>query len=132
MAEEKRKIIERREVTVSLPVIKAPGWLQGFLDFIREQGVVGVGVGLILGLGAKTLIDSFVANFVNPILGIILGGSTLAAKHLCIQSTPAGVCTSKIGYGQFLNDLISFIIIAVIVYFVVKALKLEKLYKKKD
>jgi len=128
--EEKKKVVQRKEVVVSLPVVHAPKWLQGFIDFVREQGVVGVAVGLIIGLGAKTLVDSFVASFVNPIVGVILGSNNLSAKYICIQSAN-GVCTSKVTWGRFLNDFISFLLIAFIVYFVVKILKLDKLDKKK-
>lgn len=129
---EKRKVVEKKEVTMTLPVIHAPHWLQGFIDFIREQGVVGVAVGLIIGLGAKSLVDSFVASFVNPIVGFLIGGSNLSAKYICIQYDDAGKCVSQIGWGAFLNQLISFVIIAFIVYFVVKILKLDKLDKKKS
>lgn len=128
---EKRKIVQRKEVTFSLPVVKAPGWLQGFIDFIREQGVVGVAVGLIIGLGAKSLVDSFVASFINPIVGAITGNSSLATRYLCLRSVE-GKCTIPLAYGRFLNDLISFVIIVFIVYFVVKILKLDKLDKKKE
>ncbi len=128
--EQHHKVIRRKEVTMTIPVIKAPGWLQGFVDFVREQGVVGVGVGLIIGLGAKSLIDSFVAAFVNPIVGLILGGGNLTARYICLNTTD-GICTSKILFGRFINDLISFIIIAFIVYFAVKVLKLDKLDKPK-
>ena len=127
---EKRKIITRREVTVSLPVVKAPSWIQGFVNFIREQGVVGIAVGLILGLASKSLVDSFVVNFVNPIVGVILGGNNLNSKFICVQYK-GSICTSKIGYGRFISDLISFLIIALIVYLVVKKLKLDRLDKKK-
>ena len=58
----KRVVRQDGEVVVTLPVVKAPKFLQGFVDFIREQGVVGLAVGLILGFAAKTLIDSMVAN----------------------------------------------------------------------
>lgn len=128
---ERRKIITRREVTVSLPVVKAPGWLQGFVDFVREQGVVGIAIGLIFGLAAKDLVDSFVTNFVNPIVGVILGGTNLNNKFICLQYEGTQ-CTSKIGYGRFLSDLISFLIVAFIVYLVVKKLKLDRLDKKKE
>lgn len=124
--------LEQRESRSNLPAVKAPSWIQGFVDFIRGQGVVGVAIGLIIGLGAKTLVDSFVASFINPIVGVILGGSKLSSKFVCIQSTANGFCTSKIGWGQFVNDLISFIIIAFIVYFVAHILKLDKLDKKKE
>lgn len=129
MAEEKRKVIEHREVTVVLPVVKAPAWLQGFVDFVREQGVVGLSVGLILGIAAKSVVDSLVANIFNPIIGMFTGGGALGDKYLCLKDG-AGVCSSKLGYGKLFSDLISFMIVAMIVYFVVKKLKLDKIDKK--
>lgn len=129
---EKRKIVGQKDVVLTVPTVNAPKWLQGFVDFVREQGVVGVAVGLIIGLASKTLVDSFVNSFVNPIIGVILGGSNLDSKFFCIQSDAAGLCTSKITYGNFISQLISFFIIAFIVYFVVKGLKLDKLDKKKE
>lgn len=131
MPEERKKIVQRREVIVSLPVIHAPGWLQGFINFIREQGVVGLAVGLTLGLAAKSLVDSFVNNLINPLVGVLYGGGQLSEKSWCLKSM-AGKCTNPVSYGAFLNALINFVIIAAVVYFVVKTLKLDKLDKPKQ
>jgi large conductance mechanosensitive channel protein len=127
---EKRKLVTRREVTVSLPVVVVPKPLQGFVDFVREQGVVGLAVGLVLGVAAKSVVDSLVANIFNPIIGLIGGGGDLAGRYVCIRSV-YGECTNKIGYGAVISSLTSFLIVAAIVYFVVRALKLDKLDKKK-
>ncbi len=123
---------ETRQVVMNVPVLKAPGWIQGFLNFVREQGVVNLAVGLTLGLAAKSLVDAFVNSVINPIVGILYGGGgQLGEKFWCLKEVN-GVCTNKLGYGGFLNQLINFIIIAAVVYFVVKGLKLDKLDKKKD
>lgn len=131
MAQEKttkKRIIKHEEgIVVTLPPIKAPHWLQGFVDFIREQGVVGLAVGLVLGIASKGVVDSLVANIFNPLIGVITGGGSLTAKAVCLNDS----CSSKLGYGQVLSDLISFIIVAALVYFAVKGLKLDKLDKKK-
>lgn len=128
---EKRKIVEKKEVTLSVPVVKAPNWLQGFVDFIREQGVVGLAVAFVLGVAAKGVVDAVVNNLVNPIAGIFYGGGgQLAEKYWCLKHV-AGVCTNKVGYGAVINQLINFMIIAGVVYFVIKGLKLDKLDKKK-
>ena len=128
--EEKR--IVHKEVVLVLPVIKAPGWLQGFVDFVREQGVVGLAVGLILGVAAKSVIDSLVNNIFNPLIGLLTGGVTLNHKTLCILHQSGGACKTNLGYGQFLSDFISFVIVAALVYFVVKSLKLDKIDIKKS
>jgi large conductance mechanosensitive channel len=127
---ERQKIITRREVTVSLPVVKVPRPFQGFVDFVREQGVIGLAVGLVLGVAAKSVVDSIVNNIFNPIIGVLTGGVDLSDRFICIKSIDSA-CVSKVGYGQLISDLISFLTIAAVVYFVVKGLKLDKLDKKK-
>ena len=72
--EERRRVVTRKEVTVNLPVVHPPKFLRGFVKFVREQGVVGLAVGLILGVAAKSVIDSFVQNIVNPVVGLLTGG----------------------------------------------------------
>ena len=128
------KTVQRKEVVVVLPAIKAPTWLQGFVDFVREQGVVGLGVGLILGVAAKSVVDSLVQNIFSPVIGLLYGGGDFSTKYVCLKSgIEAGgtVCKSKLGYGGFVNAVISFVLVAACVYFIVKSLKLDKLDKKK-
>lgn len=128
MAEEKKKVVSKKEVTLVLPVIQAPGWLQGFVDFVREQGVVGLAVGLTLGIASKGVIDSLVNNILNPVIGMLSGGESLGSKYICLGDA----CANKLGYGQVISDLIGFILIAAVVYFAVKGLKLDRLDKPKD
>lgn len=114
--------------SITVPKVMAP--FQGFVDFIREQGVVGLAIGIVLGAQIKTLVDSFVVSFVNPILGLLLpGNGDLATKVLRVQ---VGSKTAVFTWGAFLMQFISFVIVAAIVYYVVKGLKLDKLDKKKD
>lgn len=127
---QKEKIVTHKEVVLTLPVIHAPGWLQGFVDFVREQGVVGLAVGLVLGVAAKSVIDSIVNNFFNPLIGLIGGGGEFGSRYICLKQVE-GACTNKLGFGRIISDLISFLIIAAVVYFVVKGLKLDRLDKKK-
>ena len=125
---EKKHVIERKVLVTNLPAVKAPGWLQGFVDFIREQGVVGLGVGLILGVAAKSVVDSLVQSIFNPIIGLLYGGGDFSTKAVCLKSVN-NACVSKLAYGNFINSIISFVIVAATVYFVIKGLKLDKLDK---
>lgn len=122
----KRIVKSNEAIIVTLPPVKVPKWLEGFVDFVREQGVVGLAVGLILGVASKSVIDSLVTNVFNPLIGLLTGGGSLASRAFCLNDT----CSSKLGYGQFVSDLLSFIIVAAIVYLLVKRLKLDKLDKK--
>ena len=125
------KRLEKKEVTVVVPVVRVPNWLQGFINFIREQNVVSVAIGLIFGLAAKSLVDSIMVTVINPIVGVILGTNNLDNKFFCLKSVN-GVCTSKLAWGTLLSSIINFLIILAVVYFVVKILRLDKIDKKKD
>src|ERR1039458_8554709 len=53
----------------------------GFVDFLREQSVVGLAIGLVLGTQAKALVDQLMASFINPLTGLLLPGrGTLKQK----------------------------------------------------
>lgn len=104
--------------------------LKGFLDFIRTQGVVGLAVGLILGGSASVLVKSLVDNVVMPPLGLLLGSAEgIKGLSITLGKTALGVPT-VLHYGVFLNDLVNFIIIALVVYVTIKLLKVDKLDKK--
>jgi len=99
--------------------------MKGFLEFVREQGVVGLAVGFILGGSVSKVVTSLVADIINPIVGVALG----AAGDLASLSLTIGPIELK--YGSFIAVVVDFLIIAAVVYFGVKGLKLDKLDKKK-
>lgn len=104
----------------------------GFMDFVREQGVVGLAVGLAIGTAATVFVKSIVDNLINPLIGWLLpGGSDLASKYHCLDSV-AGECVNRLGWGAVASNLISFLSVAAVIYFVVKGLKLDRLDKKKE
>ena len=100
--------------------------MKGFITFIREQGVMGLAVGFILGGAVSKVVTSLVNDMVNPIVGVFLGRAG-ELKKIYLQMGPA-----KLMWGNFLNSFIDFAIIALVVYFGVKGLGLDKLDKKKD
>jgi len=121
-----------KEQLEKIPTAKVKGTFSGFIDFIREQGVVGLAVGLVLGVAAKSVVDALVQNIFNPIVGALSGSPDLSSKFICLRHNEIGECGSKLGYGNVINSLLSFLIVAGVVYFVVKSLKLDRLDKKKD
>jgi large-conductance mechanosensitive channel len=129
-AEVLKRVEAAREELEKIPAPRVRGHLQGFMTFVRQQGVVGLAVGLVLGTQVKTLVDQTVASFINPLLGLILPGSgTLAEKTFSLSLFGK---TADFGYGAFVAVLISFMTVAAVVYFVVKGLKLDRLDKKKE
>lgn len=104
--------------------------LGGFVDFIRTQGVVGLAIGFVIGTQAKVLVDQLTMSFVNPLLGLIVGtGEGLNQKTFSLTFDGN---TANFAWGAFLYALINFLVIAAIIYFTFKWLKLEKLDKPKD
>lgn len=99
--------------------------MKGFINFIREQGVVGLAVGFILGGAVSKFVTAFITDLINPILGVILGmAGGLKDAYFSIGSV-------KFMYGDFISSLIDFVVVAAVVYFGVKAFKLDRLDKKK-
>lgn len=94
------------------------------MGFIREQGVVGLAVGFILGGAVSKTVTSLVENVINPIVGLALGKVNLADKMTVIGS-------ATLKWGAFISTIIDFIIVAAVVYFVIKGLGFDKLDKKK-
>lgn len=103
----------------------------GFLEFIREQGVVGVAIGLVFAAQVKVVVDQFLISFVNPILGLILPGiGDLTQKKVTLTISELQNKTAVFAWGQFAYVLMSFLITALIIYYVFKSLRLEKLKKQ--
>jgi len=99
--------------------------MKGFIEFIREQGVVGLAVGFILGGAVSKLVSALVTDLINPLLGVALG----AVGGLKTASLQIGSATFL--YGDLIGVTIDFAVIALVVYFGVKLLRLDKLEKKK-
>ncbi len=105
--------------------------LDGFMAFFREQGVVGLAIGLVIGTQIKLLVDQLIASFVNPILGLILPGQgDLSQKKFTLTISELDK-TAVFSWGQFAYVLISFLAVVAIIYYIIRALKLDKVDKKK-
>lgn len=93
------------------------------LDFIRQRGVMSLAVGIILGSAVTALVRSFVDDIINPLIGLILVEDDLSASVFKIGD-------AQISWGNFVSTAIDFLIIALVVYLIFKALGLEKVDKK--
>lgn len=94
------------------------------MDFIRRQGVVGLATGFILGGAVSKLVAAFVADIINPIVGLLLG----KAQGLAEASVTIGSATLL--WGNFVSVFIDFSIVAAVVYFGFRLLRLDRLDKK--
>src|SRR3989338_11369595 len=93
----------------------------GFFQFLREQGVMGLALGFILGTGVSKVVMSFSADIINPLIALVFGSSG------SLQSLAIG----SVKIGSFIANVVDFIIIAAAVYLLFKMLRLDKLDVKK-
>jgi large-conductance mechanosensitive channel len=113
---EERKI--RRDLAQELAA--APGrQIHGFIDFIRERGVVGLAVGLAIGTAATGLVNQIVNAVIVPFVNLFLGANGLAGWKVTVH---LGRNESVFLLGSLADALIKFIAIAAVIYFVVMGL----------
>jgi len=100
--------------------------MKGFINFIREQGVMGLAIGFILGGAISKVVSAFVTDIINPLIGVLLG----KAGGLAEASFKVG--NAEILYGNFISVVIDFIIVGLVIYYGFKFLKLDRFDKKKE
>ncbi len=90
--------------------------LKEFKEFAFKGSVVDLSIGIVIGAAFAAIIKSFVDNIINPIVGLV-GGGKAALDGLVLHVTP----TVSIGYGAFLSAVVNFLIVALALFIVVKA-----------
>lgn len=90
--------------------------LKEFREFIMRGNVMDMAVGVIIGGAFTTIVKSLTTNLINPILGLVVGKVDLSSIVLTL-----GPARFKVGL--FLNDIINFLIIAFVVFLLIKGLK---------
>lgn len=131
----KKAIVKAAKVVEASPqvIIKnGSSQVKGFIDFIKSQGVIGLAVGLVLGGAVTVLVKSLVDNVVMPPIGLLLGSAEGLKGLSWTMANTADGQPAVLYYGVFLNDFINFIVIALVVYLIVKILKVEKVEAKVD
>lgn len=99
--------------------------LAGFVEFIRKQGVIGLAIGFILGGAVSKTVTSLVENIINPLIGALMGKVNLAEKVFQMGAV-------SLKWGAFISSIIDFLIVAAVIYFGFKALKLDRLDLQKE
>ena len=102
-------------------------FINEFKEFINKGSVMDMAVGVVIGGAFTAIVTSLVDDVIMPIVGIIIGGINVSDLSVVV-----GTATLK--YGVFLQNVINFLIVAFVVFCVIKALNRmkEKLIKKKE
>lgn len=99
------------------------GLAREFKEFAFRGNLIDLAVAFVLGVAFAAVIASLVNNIFMPIIGAILGNEDLAARTFEISGV-------AIGYGAFLAALLNFILIALILFFILKAV--NKFMRQKE
>ena len=103
--------------------------LNEFKDFIAKGNVMDLAVGIIIGAAFTAIVTSLVGDLINPIIGLILGGVDFTSMYVVLSGeVPAGVGLEAaresgaaiFAYGAFITACINFLIIAFVVFMLVK------------
>ncbi len=123
-ASSKRKRKSRATVLVTAP----EEFAGGFVDFLRDNAVVGVAIGFVIGLQAQALMKQLIASFIDPAFTLFFGQALSQRAFTLTFNGRAATFT----WGAFAYALISFIFVLAAIYLIYKVFRLNKLDKPKD
>jgi large conductance mechanosensitive channel len=89
--------------------------LKEFKTFIMRGSVMDLAVGVIIGVAFGKIISSLVTDIIMPLIGLIIGGIDFSGLAFTLGS-------AKITYGNFIGNLIDFILIALVVFLMIKGI----------
>ncbi|CAM3800286.1 large conductance mechanosensitive channel protein MscL [Bordetella tumulicola] len=111
---------------------KASGFIQEFRDFAVKGNAVDLAVGVIIGAAFGKIVDSVVKDLIMPLVNFILGGQVDFSNKFLVLSMPEGYTgpmtyadlsaagANVLAWGNFVTILINFILLALVVFIIVK------------
>ena len=120
---------------------KKPGWWDEFVAFAIKGNAMALAVGTIIGAAFSTITKSLTDDIIMPVVAIFMGGIDFSELKIALPrlfSEPvldeAGhEILNTLNYGNFISAVINFLILALVVFFLVKGLnRLAEIGKKKE
>ena len=96
------------------------GMLQEFKEFAMKGNVLDLAVGLIMGAAFGPIVSTLVNNIIMPPVGLLMAGVDFSSLQFVLEANPDPKKVVAIGYGLFINAIITFLITAAAIFFVVK------------
>ena len=112
--------------------------LKEFKEFISKGSVMDLAVGVIIGGAFSKIVSSLVDDIIMPLIGLLLGGADISNYFVTLdggkyatlaEAQEAGAAT--LNYGLFLNRIIDFLIIAFVLFLIIKAINKARALTKK-
>ncbi|TXD45952.1 large-conductance mechanosensitive channel protein MscL [Polaribacter sp. IC073] len=110
------------------------GMLKEFKDFAMKGNLVDIAVGFVMGAAFKQVVTSFTGGIVSPLIGLLFNADLKDLKYIAKEGVvdDAGKVVGEVAllYGDFLTNVIDFIIVAFVMFMIVKGL--NNLKKKEE
>ncbi len=91
-----------------------------FRTFIAQGNVLDLAVGIIIGAAFTKIVNSLVEDILNPIIGLLIGGVDLTQWKVVLKEAVGTAPEVAIRYGNFLNNIVQFVIVAWAIFLLVK------------
>ncbi len=98
------------------------GMMKEFKEFAVKGNVVDMAVGIVIGAAFGKIVSSFVKDVLMPPIGVLLGGMDFSKLSLTVKSAMGKTAAVTINYGQFIQTVIDFVIIAFAIFLMVKGI----------
>ena len=100
--------------------------IKEFKDFIMRGNVIDLAVGVVIGAAFGKIVSSLVNDVLMPPIGLLIGGVDFTGLHFALKAAgidTAGKATAPVflNYGNFIQEIVQFIIIAFAIFMVIKA-----------
>ena len=108
------------------------GIVTEFKEFITRGNVMDMAVGIIIGGAFTAIVTSLVNDLLMPVIGALFGGIDFSTLKYVIRAADesAGIEEAAIKYGSFIQAIVNFLLIALVIFFIVKAM--NKFRRKKE
>ena len=100
--------------------------IKEFKEFALRGNVVDLAVGIIIGIAFGKIVSSLVSDVIMPPIGILLGGLDFSNLMVTLKAATDTEPAVFLRYGMFINTIIDFIIVAFVIFLVVKAMNTLK------
>ena len=100
--------------------------IKEFKEFAMRGNVVDMAVGIVIGAAFGKIVSSFVSDVLMPPIGMLLGGVDFSDLMITLKSAVGETPAVVVKYGQFINTVLDFIIVAFAIFMVVKGMNAMK------
>ena len=104
--------------------------LKEFKEFIARGNVIDMAIGVVMGSAFTAIVNSLVNDLFMPLIGLIFGGIDFTSLRWVITPATETEAEAALCYGNFIQAVVNFLLIAVVVFMIVKLI--NKLNRKKE